>query len=164
MAPKWGRANNLGVDSTSGPCCRHGTQTWLCSIASGLQLLPLTILVKCPFSAWFRNSFSSLHSSKSWYTNLHQSLIVLFFCRMFHVYSSCLRTHVYRFLSQALFNGGVSCGMIVSWVLVTAAQILVGSRFYRNAYKVRVRKPTLLWSLCIYFPRILLLLIFLVGK
>lgn len=27
--------------------------------------------------------------------------------------------------------------MIITWILVTLAQILVGKRFYRNAYKVR---------------------------
>lgn len=31
----------------------------------------------------------------------------------------------------------MSCGMIVAWVLVTLAQVLVGKRFYRNAYKVK---------------------------
>lgn len=44
-----------------------------------------------------------------------------------------------------LCGGEVSFGTLLSWVLVTVVQVVVGRRFYRNAYKVR-GNPSILLS------------------
>lgn len=38
--------------------------------------------------------------------------------------------------SDSLCGGEASYGTLLSWVLVTVVQVVVGKRFYRNAYKV----------------------------